>query len=148
MSIKDVLADFEDEDFIPPRTIYTKHTSIGNGTSIYYYIYGKDSQGYHAALKLDQFENKVRFTNFKKVYPINEYKPYFDKFMSGWSCSYDEIKQLFESSSSVTVKQLNIMAKHWGVSVEQFINTLLLAFELLFDAEENNWLGSSMWEGG
>ena len=85
-------------------------------------------------LKLDCFENKIRFTNFKKPHPMNKYEPYFDKFIGGWSCSYEEIEELFKLSSPVTIEQLNKMAKHWGVPLNRFINTLLFAFKLLCDA--------------
>ena len=49
MSIKDVFANFEEEDYIPARAIYTTYTFNSEGISIYYYIYGKDSQSYDAA---------------------------------------------------------------------------------------------------
>lgn len=40
------------------------------------------------------------------------------------------------------------MARHWGVSVDQFINTLSLAYELLLDAEDDGWIDGSEWNGG
>lgn len=147
MTIEDVLSDFYSEDFIPPRIIRATHSFNSEGISLYYYIDGKDSDGLVAGLKLDFF-NKVRFTNFKKPHPTPEYRPYFDKFRHGWSCSHDEILQCFESSNSITIAQLDKMARHWGVLSGQFINTLSLAYMLLWDAENDNWLGGSDWDGG
>lgn len=112
-----------------------------------YYIHGLDSQGYHAGLKLDFFDN-VRFTNFKKPHPIKKYEPYFDKFINHSSCSYDDFEQKFTSLNSSTASKITLMAQHWNVSEEQFINTLLFAGELLWDAEDDGWLGNSGWEGG
>ncbi|MEH1998481.1 MAG: hypothetical protein V7L00_06945 [Nostoc sp.] len=65
MAIKDVLADFEGDDFVTPRIIRAVRSFNGQGTLLYYYIYGKDSDGLVAGLKLDFFRD-VRFTNFKK----------------------------------------------------------------------------------
>ncbi|MDZ8089917.1 MAG: hypothetical protein RMY16_30850 [Nostoc sp. DedQUE12b] len=115
--------------------------------SLYYYIYSKDSDGLVAGLKLDFFKD-VRFTNFKKSHPTEKYKPYFDKFISGWSCSHDDVLQFFTSSNSITKVQLDKMAKHWEIPVERFINTLLLAYMLLWDAEDDGWLDGSDWDGG
>ncbi|MEI6442872.1 MAG: hypothetical protein WCO29_07040 [Nostocales cyanobacterium ELA583] len=97
---------------------------------------------------MDFFPDKVRFTNFKKTHPVEKYEPYFDKFVDGYSCSYDDIQQNFKSSSSRTIETLNIMAKHWMIPVDKFINTLLLAYYLLWDAEDDGWIDGSWWEGG
>ena len=148
MSVKSITVKFQKKDFVYPKAVYATYTFNGQGTSLNYYIEGKDSQGYCASLKLDFFENKVRFTNYKKPHPAAKYELHFDKFTKGWSCSYEEIKQGFQSSTPLTVKELNQMAEHWEISVERFINTLLLAYELLMDAEYNHWIGDSMWEGG
>jgi hypothetical protein len=148
MSINDVLADFEDDDFVSPRLICATYTFNKQGTSLYYYTYGQDSQGFDAGLKLDFFADKVRFTNFKKPYPVKKYEPYFDKFIDGYSCNYDEIQQNFTSSNSITIETLNIMAQHWMIPVDKFINTLSVAYYLLWDAEDNGWINSSWWESG
>ncbi|MBD2510239.1 hypothetical protein H6G91_23595 [Nostoc muscorum FACHB-395] len=147
MAIKDVLADFEGGDFLTPRIIRAARSFNGQGTSLYYYIYGKDSDGLVAGLKLDFFK-EVRFTNFKKPHPTEKYKPYFDKFISGWSCSHDDVLQCFTSSNSITKVQLDKMAKHWEIPIQRFINTLLLAYMLLWDAEDDGWLDGSDWDGG
>ncbi|MDZ8186081.1 MAG: hypothetical protein RMX96_14665 [Nostoc sp. ChiSLP02] len=147
MAIKDVLADFEGDDFVPPRIIRATHSFNGQGISLYYYIYGKDSDGLVAGLKLDFFRD-VRFTNFKKPHPTKKYEPYFDKFIAGCSCSHDDVLQDFALSNSATKVQLDKMARHWKISVERFINTLLVAYILLWDAEDDNWLDGSDWNGG
>jgi hypothetical protein len=147
MAIKDVLADFEGDDFVTPRIIRAVRSFNGQGTSLYYYINGKDSDGLVAGLKIDFFK-EVRFTNFKKRHPTEKYKPYFDKFISGWSCNHNDVLQCFASSNSVTKVQLDKMAKHWVIPVERFINTLLLAYMLLWDAEDDGWLDGSDWDGG
>jgi hypothetical protein len=148
MSINDVLSDFDGDEVAFPRAIYANHTFNGQGTSLYYYINGQDAQGFDAGLKLDFFPDKVRFTNFKKPHPVEKYEPYFDKFIDGCSCSYDDIQKNFKSSSSTTREILNIMAKHWMIPVDKFINTLLLAHYLLWDAEDDGWIDGSWWEGG
>lgn len=148
MSIANVLAEFESNEVIPPRAIFAKHSFNDQDTSLYYYIYGEDSQGFDAGLKLDFFAGKVRFTNFKKPHPVDKYKLYFDKFIAGYSCSYDDIQQNFASSSSTTIEMLNMMAQHWMIPLEKFINTLLLAYYLLGDAEDDGWIDGSLWEGG
>lgn len=53
MSVADVFTDFESVDFIKPRAFYANHTFNREWTCLYYYIHGKDSQGYDAALKLE-----------------------------------------------------------------------------------------------
>lgn len=40
------------------------------------------------------------------------------------------------------------MAKHWAVSQCKFINTLMIAGDLLWDAEHEGWIDFSQWEGG
>ncbi|WP_058998321.1 hypothetical protein [Leptolyngbya sp. NIES-2104] len=147
MAVEEILAEFEGKDFVPPRLIRTNRSFNNEGTSLYYYVHGKDSDGLIAGLKLDFFKD-IRFSNFKKPHPTEEYRPYFDKFRYGLSCSNDDILQRFVSSDSVTKAQLEKMARHWEVSIEQFINTLLLAYMLLQDAEDNGWLDSSDWDGG
>ncbi|MEH2161983.1 MAG: hypothetical protein V7K38_13285 [Nostoc sp.] len=147
MAIKDVLTDFEGDDFVTPRIISATRSFNGQGISLYYYIYGEDSDGLVAGLKLDFFKN-VRFTNFKKPHPTEKYKPYLDKFIAGWSCSHDDVLQYFASSNSVTKVQLDKMARHWEIPVERFVNTLLVAYMLLWDAEDDDWLDDSDWNGG
>ncbi|MBD2678775.1 MULTISPECIES: hypothetical protein [Nostoc] len=147
MAIKDVLTDFEGDDFVPPRIIRATRSFNGQGTSLYYYIYGKDSDGFVAGLKLDFFQ-EVRFTNFKKPHPTTKYERYFDKFIAGWSCNHEDVLQSFTSSNSATKVQLDKMARHWEISVERFINTLLVAYMLLWDAKDDNWLDGSDWNGG
>ncbi|MEH2335459.1 hypothetical protein [Nostoc sp.] len=112
MSIANVLAEFESNEVILNRDIFARYSFNDQGTSLYYYIYGEGSQVYDAGLKLDFFPGKVRFTNFKKPHPVEKYKPYFDKFIAGYSCSYDDIEQSFASSSSTTIEMLNMMAQH------------------------------------
>ncbi|MEH2373580.1 hypothetical protein [Nostoc sp.] len=46
MAIKDVLADFEGDDFLTPRIIRATRSFNGQGTSLYYYIYSEDSDGF------------------------------------------------------------------------------------------------------
>ncbi|MHC5612188.1 MAG: hypothetical protein ACYTXA_14530 [Nostoc sp.] len=53
MAIKDVLADFQGDDFVTPKIIRATRSFNGQGTSLYYYICGKDSDGVVAGLKLD-----------------------------------------------------------------------------------------------
>ncbi|OYD96623.1 hypothetical protein CDG76_07570 [Nostoc sp. 'Peltigera membranacea cyanobiont' 210A] len=147
MAIKDVLADFEGDDFVTPRIIRATRSFNGQGISLYYYIYGKDSDGLVAGLKLDFFRD-VRFTNFKKPHSTEKYKPYFDQFIAGWYCSHDDVLECFASSNSVVKVQLDKMARHWKTPVERFTNTLLLAYMLLLDAEDDGWLDGSDWDGG
>ncbi len=91
MSVAEVFADFEDVDFVKPIAFYANHTFNKKGTCLYYYINGKDSQGYDAALKLNFFNNCVRFTNFRKPHSIEKYEPYLNKFTNpSVSCSYDD----------------------------------------------------------
>ncbi len=148
MSVEEVFADFEDVDFIKPRAFYAHHTFNMEGICLYYYINGKDSQGYDAGLKLDFFNSRIRFTNFKKPHSIEKYKPYFKKFINSLSCSYEDWEQELTSLSATSAEYLNLMAKHWAVSPSQFINTLMIAGELLWDAEHERWLDFSWWEGG
>lgn len=56
--------------------------------------------------------------------------------------------QCFASSNPVTKVQLDKMARHWEIPVERFTNTLLLAYMLLCDAEDDDWLDGSDWDGG
>jgi hypothetical protein len=44
--------------------------------------------------------------------------------------------------------QLDKMARHWEIPVERFINILLVAYMLLWDAEDDDWLDDSDWNGG
>ena len=148
MSVEEVFADFEDVDFVKPGAFYANHTFNRKGICLYYYINGKDSQEYDAALKLDFF-NYVRFTNFIKLHSIEKYEPYFNKFTNpSLSCSYDDWKKKLVSLSAINTKDLNSMAKHWEISPSQFINTLMLAGELLWDAEHEGWLDFSLCESG
>jgi hypothetical protein len=147
MSMAEVFADFEGVDFVQPRAFYANHTFNGEGICLYYYIHGTDSQGYDAALKLDFF-NYVRFTNFRKPHPTEKYQPYFNKFKHSLSCNYNDWGQELISLSTTSTEYLNSMAKHWKISPSQFINTLMLAGELLWDAENEGWIDSSRWEGG
>lgn len=148
MSIENILTQFNNIDFIYPRLIGSSRSFNREGTSLYYYIHGTDSEGMVAGLRLDFFGDKIRFTNFKKPHPIEQYRPQFNRFKDGSSCSDEDVLERFESSSLSTKIQLEKMAKNWNVSVERFINTVLVAYELLWDAEENGWLGISDWDGG
>jgi hypothetical protein len=148
MSVAEVFADFEGIDFVQPRAFYASHTFNMEGTCLYYYINGSDSKGYDAALKIDFFNNRVRFTNFSKPHPTGKYKPYFNKFIHSLSCSYDDWGQELISLPAISTEYLNSMAKHWKISPSQFINTLMIAGELLWDAENEGWLDFSWWEGG
>ncbi|BCL39085.1 hypothetical protein NSMS1_55320 [Nostoc sp. MS1] len=147
MTIADVFAEYEDLDIILPRAFYSSCSFNGKGTSLYYYINSVDSHGYDAGLKLDFFD-KVRFTNFKKPHPVEKYEPYFDKFTNPCSCSYSEFEQKFILCSSTIAETIDLMAQHWYISTEKFINTILFAGDLLWDAENDAWLGYSLWEGG
>ncbi len=62
------------------------------------------------------------------------------------SCSYNDFEQ--KLASVVDIKILNLMAKHWEISQMQFINTLMIAGQLLRDAENEGWVDFSWWEGG
>jgi hypothetical protein len=148
MAIDDVFLMFKDVDLIQPRAFYANRNFNGTGTSLNYYINGIDSQGYDAGLKLDFF-HRVRFTNFKKPHPTKKHDPYFDKFINPFFpffCSYDEFDR--QEFTPATMEMIDLMAKHWSTPVEKFANTLLFAGELLWDAEDDNWLGHSLWEGG
>lgn len=151
MSIEDILADYNKEEYVAPRLITTKHSFNRQGISIYYYIDGKDSQGFTAGLKLDFFGD-VRFSNYKRPHPRAKYEPYFDKFSSGYSCSYEEMQALISwTNETIPIsveKAVEKMAIHWNVSTQKFTKTLEVAYDLLFDAEENDWISSSGWECG
>ena len=112
MSVADVFADFEGVDFIKPRAFYANHTFNMEGICLYYYIHGSDSKGYDAVLKIDFFNNRVRFTNFSKPHPTEKYKPYFNKFRNSLSCSYDDWEQELVSLLATSTEYLNSMAKH------------------------------------
>ncbi len=40
------------------------------------------------------------------------------------------------------------MAKNWKICPSQFVNTLMFAGDLLWDAEHEGWLAFSLWENG
>ncbi len=147
MSVAQIFAEFEGIDFIKPRAFYAHYTFNMEGICLYYYINGKDSQGYDAALNLDFFNDRIRFTNFRKPHSIEKYKPYFNKFINSLSCSYDDWEQELASLSATNTEYLKSMAKHWEISQCKFVNTLMIAGELLWDAEHEGWLDFSRWEG-
>lgn len=64
------------------------------------------------------------------------------------SCSHDDWEQKLASLSAINTKDLNSMAKHWEISPSQFINTLMIAGDLLWDAEHEGQLDFSLWENG
>ena len=145
--IKNIFASYKQEKYVPPRLISTNYSFNGEGISLYYYIDGYDSKGFVAGLRMD-FYNKVRFTNYKKPHSQARYEPFFDKFLSGYSCSYDEMNDLFELAEQKIPTEIVKMAIHWKITPQKFMTTLEIAYDLLFEAEENQWIGTSDWHGG
>ena len=145
--IEDIFASYRREEYVPPRFISTNRSFNREGISLYYYIDGYDSKGFVAGLKMDSFD-KVRFTNYKKTHPQERYEPYFDKFLSGYSCSYDEMNDLLELAEQKIPTEIVKMAIHWKIKTQKFMTTLAIIYDLLLEAEENQWIGTSDWDGG
>ena len=47
-----------------------------------------------------------------------------------------------------TILEVDAMSDNWGIKRIEMINTLQVAYELLWDAEHNNWIGEVAWDCG
>jgi len=144
--IEDFFTLYNDNEYLKPRMIKVSQSFNNTGISLYYYVYGYDVDAFVAGLKIDFFD-KVRFTNYKKPHPNPIYYPYFDKFRLGYNCSYEKMNDLVELESNFPDYIVN-MAKHWKITTPKFITTLQIAYDFLFEADKNNWIGISGWDGG
>ncbi|NMG60731.1 hypothetical protein E1H12_20010 [Geitlerinema sp. P-1104] len=156
--VTQVLGRFSKPEFqyVRPRKVYAKPTFNQKGTKLYYYVYFKDSWGMDAALGLEMYSDKVRFTNWRKPKEPN-YAQLFDRFIKFHSCAYEELEDLLyctkdpgatRSEGNLTMLKVDEMSKNWGIQRREMINTLQVAYELLWDAEENNWIGEVAWNSG
>ncbi len=155
--VHQVLAQFSKTgfDYVRPRKVYVKPTFNRKGTRLYYYVPFKDSCGIDAALDLEMYPDKVRFTNWRK--PKANYEDRFNSFIKLHSCTYQELEDLFvymenptaaNLEENLTILEVDAMSDNWGIKRIEMLNTLQVAYELLWDAEHNNWIGEVAWDCG